>query len=300
MTNDKSHIFIFGFGYVATHFAKVAQKLGFCIVGTSRDEAKRAHYAEKGITLFDFSDQHAIKRALQQTTYLLISVAPNSVSNELETINSVCPVLNNYQELLTEAVPNLKWIGYLSSTGVYGDHQGAWVSENALLNANHPIHMARIKAEAQWLSFGEKYQIPTHIFRLAGIYGPGRNALVRLKNQQAQCIHKPNHYFSRIHVDDIANVLLAAIATPQSNEIFNVSDDYPSPGEDVVLYAAKLLNISAPKVSAFDQAKLTQAGRRFYEQNKRVANHKIKQILGVTLQYPDYHRGLRQLLKVDG
>ena len=194
------------------------------------------------------------------------------------------------QDLRT--VPTLRWAGYLGTTAVYGDRQGGWVDEETPLEPTLARADRRARAEAAWQGSG----LPVHIFRLAGIYGPGRNAFTNLRDGTARRIVKPGQVFSRIHVEDIATILEASMAQPRPGRIYNVCDDEPAPPQDVVAYAARLLGIEPPPEQAYETAQLSPMARTFYKDNRRVRNARIKEELGVRLAYPTYREGLQSLL----
>ena len=194
------------------------------------------------------------------------------------------------------AARGLEWIGYLSTTGVYGDTGGAWVDETATPAPTGARGRRRLAAENAWLAFGERHGLAVHVFRLAGIYGPGRNALATVRRGAAKRIDKPGHVFSRIHVADIAQVLAASIAKPNPGAIYNVCDDEPAPAADVVAHACALLGVAPPPLTPLDEADLSPMARSFYADNRRVSNARIKNELGVALRFPDYRAGLASLL----
>ncbi|MDH3582448.1 MAG: NAD(P)-dependent oxidoreductase, partial [Hyphomicrobiales bacterium] len=187
--------------------------------------------------------------------------------------------------------------GYLSTVGVYGNHDGSWIAENAALNTTKKRGRRRVEAEQTWLDFGAKTGMAVQIFRLAGIYGPGRSAIDKLKSGQARRIVKPGQVFNRIHVVDIATTLEASIDHPNPGAVYNVCDDEPAPPQDLVTFAAGLLNVEPPPEVAFDIADLTPMARSFYGENKRISNARIKDELGVTLAFPSYRDGLRAIME---
>jgi nucleoside-diphosphate-sugar epimerase len=191
--------------------------------------------------------------------------------------------------------PHLRWIGYLSTVGVYGDHKGAWVDETTVPRPSDGRSRYRLEAENGWLALGAARGIPTQVFRLAGIYGPGRNQLVQLAQGTARRIVKPGQVFNRIHVDDIAQVVAASLARPRAGAIYNVADDEPSPPQDVVTFAAALCGLVPPPEIPYDVADLTPMSRSFYSENKRVRNRLLSAELGVALRYPTYREGLTAL-----
>jgi len=195
------------------------------------------------------------------------------------------------------ALPGLAWAGYLSTTGVYGDHGGGWVDEETPLTPSGDRGRRRVAAESAWLDLWERSGTPVHLFRLAGIYGPGRNALETVRQGRARRVVKPGQVFSRIHRDDIVQTLLASIAKPNPGAAFNVCDDEAAPPQDVIAYACTLLDREPPPETAYDAAELTPMARSFYTDNKRVRNRRIKQELGVRLRWPTYREGLAGLLE---
>ncbi len=225
--------------------------------------------------------------ALKSATHILLSAAPNEQGD---------PVLAQYRDAIVELAPNLQWVGYLSTTGVYGDHQGGWVDETTPLSPSTKRGELRTKAESDWSSIPD---LPLHIFRLAGIYGPGRGPFAKVKSGTARRIIKQNQVFSRIHVDDIAQVLWASINAPRPGAIYNLCDDDPAPPQDVIGYAAELLNLPVPASVNFDTADMSPMARSFYAESKKVRNDLIKSELGVQLMYPDYKTGLKALLDAE-
>jgi nucleoside-diphosphate-sugar epimerase len=204
-------------------------------------------------------------------------------------------VLRHFAEDIA-ALPDLAWIGYLSTVGVYGDHKGAWVDENSATLPIHERSLRRLEAERAWLAFGAETGRRVEIFRLSGIYGPGRSVIDNLRAGTARRIAKPGQVFNRIHVDDIAGVLTAAIDKATGHAVYNVSDDEPAPPEDVVAYAAELLGLPVPPAIPFDEAGLGGMAASFWAESKRVRNWRIRRELGIELIYPTYREGLRALL----
>jgi len=218
---------------------------------------------------------------IQKATHILTSVSPNSQGD---------PVLDQYNEVFSKNT--FDWVGYLSTTGVYGNHNGGWVDENSPLKPTTTRGQLREEAEFAW----SKLNVNLHIFRLAGIYGPGRGPFSKVRNGTARRIIKEGQLFSRIHVDDIAQVLLASIRYPRQGAIYNVCDDIPAPPEDVIAYAAELLGMPIPLAVDYNEADMTPMARSFYAENKRVRNDLIKEELGIELKFPDYKTGLQSLL----
>ncbi len=275
----------FGHGYCARALARLLLPQGWRIIGTTRDRQKMNALRADGISplLWPGSD---MQQALEQATHLLISIAPNGLGD---------PVLNELSAAIAGAAP-FEWTGYLSTTGVYGDHQGGWVDEKTPLTPTNRRGQYRVAAESQWHKVAQKQSLNLHIFRLAGIYGPARGPFTKVQNGTARRIIKPGQVFSRIHIDDIAQVLAASIARPNSGAIYNVCDDAPAPPQDVLAYAAELLNKPIPPAEDWHTADMTPMARSFYADSKRVANDRIKTELGVNLKFPDYKTGLNSLL----
>ncbi len=237
--------------------------------------------------MFAFDRGHPLPAAaLAGVTHVLTSIAPDESGD---------PGLDLHGADL-RALPALAWVGYLGTTAVYGDRKGEWVDEATPIEPTLARADRRARAEAAWLASG----LPVHIFRLAGIYGPGRNAFVNLKDGTARRIVKPGQLFSRIHVEDIAGVLQASIAHPRPGAIYNVCDDEPAPPQDVVAYAAELMGVAPPPEQPYETADLSPMARTFYKDSRRVRNDLIKRELGVRLMYPTYRDGLSALLPVDG
>ena len=227
-----------------------------------------------------------VREALQAATHVLVSVPPDEGGD---------PVLQHHAADLA-AAPALSWIGYLSTIGVYGDRDGAWVDEDTPTEASSARSRRRVDAEEAWRAFGDREHKRVQIFRLAGIYGPGRSAIDRLRAGTAQRIVKPGQVFNRIHVDDIAGVLHAAMTRAGVHEVYNVADDEPAPPQDVIAYAAQLLQVPPPPEIAIEEAKLSLMAKSFYVENKRISNARLRADLGVDLEFPSYREGLRAIL----
>ncbi|WP_430435738.1 SDR family oxidoreductase [Oceanibaculum nanhaiense] len=274
-------LFCFGFGYSAEWLAAKLLPQGWRIAGTARDDAKRAAMQARGITAYPFPLPDA-GMALAGVTHILSSVPPRDGHD---------PVVAAQGDAL-RLLPDLAWAGYLSTTGVYGDTGGAWVDEDSPLNPSTPSGKARVTAEAEWQALG----LPLHIFRLSGIYGPGRSAIDQLRAGTAKRIVKPGQIFNRIHVEDIAQVLAASMARPAPGAIYNLADDEPAASSDVVLEASRLLGVEPPPEIPLEQADLGAMGRAFYSESKRVRNDRIKRDLGISLACPTYREGLAACL----
>lgn len=285
----KSYFFIFGFGYTAKALTPKLIAQGFQIIGTSR-RPKEHEQTHSALKLIDFDCQN-MENHLGLATHLLVGIPPSSMLSDL--------VLVKFGDLIKKQAPYLKWIGYLSSTGVYGDHQGHWVDEHSACTPHTLTGIARLNAENAWLSFAKEYQLPLQIFRLSGIYGLGRNVLERLINGKKQSVFKENQVFCRIHVEDIVTTLLASILLPNPLAIYNVSDDEPAPAHVVDTYAAHLLHREPLPLIPFSAAHLSPREQEFYANNRRVSNLKIKEELHVTLKYATYKEGLTQIWRND-
>jgi nucleoside-diphosphate-sugar epimerase len=274
----------FGHGYSAQALAARLIPQGWRVIGTTRSVEKLDRLAATGVEPLLWSGGD-VGAALEQADAVLISAAPGPEGD---------PVLAEMRADIERHAPRLGWAGYLSTTGVYGDHNGGWVDETTPLTPATARGIARVEAEAAWQIIPG---LPLHIFRLAGIYGPGRGPFSKVRAGTARRIIKPGQVFSRIHVEDIAQVLEASLKQPRPGAIYNLCDDDPAPPQDVIGYAAQLLGLPEPPAEDFDTAEMTQMARSFYAESKKVRNDLIKQELGVTLQYPDYKTGLRAMME---
>jgi nucleoside-diphosphate-sugar epimerase len=286
-------LFVFGLGYSALVLAAQLRAKGWSIAGTCRDEDRQLELATRGIKAFLFDRDRPladVDAALGGTTHLLSSVPPDKNGD---------PVIDRHARDIA-ALQGVRWAGYLSTTGVYGDRNGDWVDEKAGLHPTGPRGAARVAAERAWLDL-QRVGLPVHVFRLAGIYGPGRSALDNVRNGTARRIVKPGQVFSRIHVEDIASVIEASIGKPDPGAAYNVCDDDPAPPQDVIAFAAALLGREPPPEIPFAQAApaMSEMARSFYSDSKRVSNTRIKTELGVKLAYPDYRTGLKSLLAAE-
>lgn len=291
-SRPSNRLFCFGLGYTALALAGRLKSEGWRIAGTSRSFDKLVALGEKGFEVFAFDREPPLPdaaAALAGTTHLLLSIPPDEGGE---------PVFDAHRDPIA-ALEGLAWVGYLSTTGVYGDAGGAWVDEESALAPTNPWGRRRVIAEAAWLSLVRLAGAPIHIFRLAGIYGPGRSALSRLRDGKARRIAKPDHVMSRIHVDDIVRVLQASMARPHPGAIYNVCDDEAAPQADVVAYAAEMLDVAPPPLEPFATAELSAMARSFYQDSRRVSNRRIKDELGVSLAYPSYREGLNAVLAAE-
>ena len=284
----KINIFCFGFGQVAKNFIKKIndKNIDIRLTTTSRENSNKKSYENIAYESYQFSensfDQRLIER-LKSSDHILVSIAP---------INGEDIVVKNFQNIFENK--RIKSITYLSATSVYGNHNGNWVDEKSNTVPTSINGIARLNAEKSWLSVANKKNLPLQIFRLSGIYSNQNNVLTRLKSGDAKIIEKKNQFFSRIHVEDIANILLKSLQTFKTNEIYNISDDKPASSEELILYGSKLLNIQKPEV--VDLSKIeSQMVRDFYKDSKKVSNKKMKSFFEYELKYPTYIEGLQYI-----
>ena len=294
MDSQSKRFFCFGYGYTADYLGHTLQndQEGWTVGGTTRDEERRRELLARRVRARIFDQQHPIEdpeTVFGRFTHLLISTPPDDHGD---------PVFNLHADDISR-LKNLKWVGYLSSAAVYGDRAGGEVNETSEVRPTSQRGSRRALAERQWLSLYERYGIPVHIFRLAGIYGPGRSALDSVRAGVARRIDKPGHVFNRIHVEDIVNVLLASFNRPNPGAIYNLADDLPVPSHEVIAYACHILGLNIPPVIPFDEADLAPITLSFYKDNKHVLNNRIKQELGVQLKYPDFRAGLEGCLRAE-
>ncbi len=273
----------FGHGYSARALTRLLPG-DWRVIGTTRSTEKAKSLRAEGVkpVIWPGSD---LKQALDAATHLLISAAPNTEGD---------PVLRDWHDAIAARADRFAWVGYLSTTGVYGDREGGWVDEDSDLRPATRRGQARVEAEAAWRAIPD---LPLHIFRLAGIYGPGRGPFAKVRAGTARRIVKPGQVFSRIHVEDIAQVLMASIKAPRPGAIYNLCDDDPAPPQDVIAHAAELLGLPVPPEVPFDEAEMSPMARSFYAESKMVRNDRITNELGVKLIHPDYRSGLAALLE---
>ena len=282
------NIFCFGFGQVAKNFIKKlsVEQYNINLSATSRSESSKKTF--KGINynsyLFNREnfDQNLVVK-LKEADHILVSIPPE---------NQEDLVVKNFSKFLESS--KLKWITYLSATSIYGDHKGEWVNENSKTNPISNNGIARLKAEKAWVSLEKNNKIPVQIFRLSGIYSNEKNILIRLKSGGVKLINKKNHFFSRIHVDDISNILFKSLSKFKSGEIYNLSDDKPSTSEEVTLFGAKILNIENIEKIEVDQIK-SEMLKNFYNESKKVSNKKMKSYFDYNLKFPSYIEGLNHI-----
>jgi nucleoside-diphosphate-sugar epimerase len=279
------HLFSFGHGYSAQALTRLLLPRGWAVTGTTRDPSRAAAMRAAGVAALLPGDDPA--PALRRATHLLVSAGPTEDGD---------PAIAALGPALHAAAGGLEWAGYLSTTGVYGDHGGGWVDETTPLTPATRRGQLRVMAEDQWRTLAATTGLPLHIFRLAGIYGPGRGPFAKVRAGTARQIVKPGQVFSRIHVDDIAQVLAASIDRPDPGAVYNVCDNDPAPPQDVLAHAAELLGLPPPPREDFETAEMTPMARSFYAESKRVNNARMLRDLGVTLIHPDYRSGLAALL----
>jgi nucleoside-diphosphate-sugar epimerase len=273
----------FGHGYSARALSRILLAQDWRVIGTTRNEDKAVGLMNDGIEprIWPGAD---MAPALNGATHLLISAAPDDAGD---------PVLAALHDEIAARASQFEWVGYLSTTGVYGDHGGDWVDETTPLTPSTKRGIARVQAESAWAAIPD---LPLHIFRLAGIYGPGRGPFAKVRAGTARRIIKADQVFSRTHVADIARVLAASIRNPNPSAVYNVCDNDPAAPQDVIGYAADLLGLPLPPAEDFETAEMSPMARSFYAESKKVRNGRIKNELGVELLYPDYRSGLKALL----
>ncbi len=286
MSNSTTKLFCFGYGYTCDYLGhELLQRGGWSLAGTTRSADKQRSLADRDVNalLFNYERPLAdVATMLEGVTHLLLSAPPGDDGD---------PAFQMHGTELAQ-LPDLQWVGYLSTTGVYGDRSGDWVDETTELRPSSQRGSRRKKAEEQWQSLQNTYDFPLHIFRLSGIYGPGRSALDSVRAGVARRINKPGHVFGRIHVEDIVQVLIASMEKPNVGSIYNLCDDEPAASHEVIDYACQLLGRPSPPMVDFENADLAPITRSFYLDNRRVKNDKIKSELGVHLKYPNYRAGL--------
>ncbi|WP_107845885.1 SDR family oxidoreductase [Litoreibacter ponti] len=281
-----NHLLSFGHGYSARALSKLLSRKEWTVTGTTRSDEKAYALRAEHVSpvIWPGTD---LTQSLDSATHLLVSAGPDAQGD---------PVLRELRDRIAKRADQFAWVGYLSTTGVYGDHNGGWVDEATPLTPSTTRGQLRVEAEAEWQSIPG---LPLHIFRLAGIYGPGRGPFAKVRAGTARRIIKRGQVFSRIHVDDIAKILKASIDRPNPGAVYNLCDDDAAPPQDVIGYAAELLGLPLPPAEDFETADMSAMARSFYAESKRVRNDRIKDELGVELIYPDYKTGLRALLAAE-
>lgn len=284
-------LFVFGLGYVGAAFANALRARGWAVAASARDPGQVEALRAQGVEAVDPANRDAMARALTGVNAILITAPPGPDG---------CPALESIVPALARAQAFPDWIGYLSTTGVYGDFDGRWVFETSPLKAQSVEGARRVGAERDWQEVGRGMGLTVTVFRLPGIYGPGRSALDRLRAGEGRRIVKPGQVFSRIHVDDIVSGLLASLDKPRAGGVYNLVDDEPAPPQDVMEHAARLLGAPVPPDLPFNELGLSPATRRFYAENKRVSNARAKAELGWRPAYPTYREGLAAILEAGG
>ena len=282
------NIVCFGFGQVAKNFIKKMYNDGvsFNLTTTSREETKNKKFENINYQSFHFTEKNFDKNLiprLEEADHILVSIAP---------INGTDIVIKNFQNYLK---PNkLKWITYLSATSVYGNHEGEWVDENSETKPTAPNGIERLNAEKEWSKLANKFDLPIQIFRLAGIYSNRHNILTRLKSGEAKIINKKNQFFSRIHIEDIANILSSSLGQLRKHEVYTISHDKPASAVEVAMYGVKLLGVNKPKTIEINEIK-SKMLKNFYKDSKKVDNKKMKNFFNYKLKYPTYVEGLNYI-----
>ena len=285
---ETKNIICFGFGQVAKNFIKKLNDQGvpFKLTTTSREESRNKKFENISYESFQFTEECFDKNLIpkfEEADHILLSIAP---------INGIDIVIKNLKDYLKSS--KFKWITYLSATSVYGNHNGEWVDENSETKPNSPNGVERLKVEKEWMQLASKFDLPFQIFRLSGIYSNQYNILKRLKSGEANIINKKNHFFSRIHLEDIANVLVSSLSNFKKKEIYNISDNQPASAEKVTMYGVKLLGIDKPKTIEINEIK-SEMLKNFYKDSKKVNNKKMKEFFNYKLKYPTYVEGLNYI-----
>lgn len=293
MSEKSKRLFCFGYGYTCDYLGHALQSMGgWTVAGTTRDPEKRRHLLSQRIRAHIFEYDNPLPDpyfALRDVTHLLISTPPDDEGDPTFIMHG--------QDILH--LPNLEWVGYLSTTSVYGNRNGGWVDERSGIRPSSRRGSRRLRAEEQWHQLYRDHNLPLHIFRLSGIYGPGRSALDSVRAGIARRIDKPGQAFNRIHVEDIVQILIASFNKPRPGAVYNLADDDPEPSHEVIRYACELLGLTPPPVMPYDEADMAPIARSFYLDNKRVKNDLVKDELGIGLLYPDYKAGLLGCLEAE-
>lgn len=288
MTINGKKLFCLGFGYCANALARRLAPQGWTILGTTRSAEKASAMRAAGHDAVPVSNGKLPRETFKDVSAVLVSAPPGPEG---------CPALITAETSIRASARDIRWIGYLSTNGVYGDYAGAWVDETSALKATRPRGLKRIEAERRWREFGASINVPTIIFRLPGIYGPGRSAIETVRSGVAKRIYKEGQVFSRMHVDDIAAALAASIAINNPHDVYNLADDEPAPPQDVIEYACNLLGVEPLPLTPIEEAAMSEMALSFYADNKRVSNKRMKESLNFTLRYPTYREGLRAILQ---
>jgi len=285
---SKIKVFCFGFGQVAKYFIKkvIKEKHKIELNISSRKKTNKSKFEVVDLNSYEFDEKKIdknINTKIQEADYILVSIPP---------INDEDIVLKNFKEIIKRT--KTKWITYLSATSVYGNHDGEWVNENSATKPTSINGIKRLEAETKWLKFCNENNLPLQIFRLSGIYSAQNNILKRLISGQAKIVKKDNHFFSRIHLEDIANLLFYSMKKFKSNEIYNISDDKPASQEEIASYGSKLLKVKTPEFLELDALEDGML-KDFYKDSKKVDNQKVKKFFNYKLIYPTYKEGLDKI-----
>jgi len=286
-------LFCFGIGYTGEALACALIADGWQVAGTCRTQETAALLQAQGIDAVVFDRDQPLDNLaalLEGVTHVLASIPPDASGD---------PVLDCHARDLQSLGKDLDWVGYLSTTVVYGNRDGGWVDETSPRTPAVERGQRRVDAEDGWLALGKAANISVHLFRLAGIYGPGRSALDQVRAGRAKRVHRPGQVFSRIHVEDIVSILRASMAKPNAGAAYNVCDDNPAAPSEVTAFACELLNVPVPPIIPYEQADLSPMAQTFWSDNKRVRNDRLHEELGVTLKYPDYQSGLRTIFEAE-
>ena len=282
-------LLIVGCGYTGTAFGREMARAGWEVIGTTREASRIGAIAKAGITPLLWPGA-PLAPVIDRASHLLMAAPPGPSGDPLIAADRDC---------LVARADRLDWVGYLSTTAVYGDRQGGWVDEETPPAPSSERGRWRLRAEKEWLELHRRHGLPVHIFRLAGIYGPGRGPFAKIRRGTARRIVKPGQVFGRIHVDDIVAALKASITRPHPGRIYNLTDDLPAPPDEVIAHAASLLGLPPPPAESFETAEMSPMARSFYGESKRVSNRRLKEELGVTLRHPDYRSGLAAILEAE-
>lgn len=288
----QKRLFCFGYGYTCEYLGRELMARGWRVAGTTRDPEKLYRMKAEGIEGYLFDEDVPLGDPigiLRGTTHLLLSIPPEDAGD---------PAFLTHGDDIAETT-GIEWAGYLSTTGVYGNRDGGWVNEESELRPETRRGLRRVRSEEQWLSLFREHGLPVHIFRLAGIYGPGRSALDSVRAGNARRIDKPGHAFSRVHIKDIVQVLLASMDKPHPGRVYNVADDRAAPSHEVIARSCELLGLKPLPLLPYVEADLAPITLSFYSDNKRINNDRIKTELGVTLEYPDFIKGLDACLEAE-
>lgn len=293
---DMKQLLCIGYGYTARALAKrLRDQGGWSIAGTTRAADKAKAMEAEGVMAIRWSENGLSPKDLEalfdQPVHVLVSTGPG---------NEGCPALAACGSFLAARADKIAWLGYLSTNGVYGDHGGAWVNEETPPVPGNVRGRRRIAAEQSWRALADEAGFPLTAFRLPGIYGPGRSAIGTVREGRARRIFKEGQVFSRMHVDDIAAALEASMREPSAYGLFNLADDEPAPPQDVIEFACRLLNDPVPPLIPLEEADLSEMGKSFYADNKRVSNERMKEALNFSLRYPTYREGLRAIAQDAG